>query len=203
MQLGSRIDFAARRHWPATGVVLAMLAAAVAAWQGWSVAEEVNLFQRQRRGLAALERRPGPLMPAMSAEDIKRHANIDALARYLATPWARLLALFEERAPSGVVLIRFEPDAVTGRIELTGRAPTTKALANYVIALERDPRLAGVLLHHHEALRDGANAGVEFTIGAAWGGSESVPAAVPAASATSAVTQAVALTAARALEPRR
>jgi Tfp pilus assembly protein PilN len=170
VKFGSPIDFIARRHWPAIGVALAVLACAVVAWKGWLVLADADVLQGQRRGLAALQRQPGTLKPAMSAEDIKRHGQIDALARYLATPWGSLLELFEQHAPTGVVLVKLQPDAATGRIELTGRAPATKAVADYVIALEHDARLSDVLLHHHELLRDDPGAGIEFTVGAGWSG---------------------------------
>jgi Tfp pilus assembly protein PilN len=186
MKFGSPIDFIARRRWPAIGVSLALLACIVVAWKGALVLEDVDVLQRQRRGLAALQRQPGTVKPAMSAEDIKRHGQIDALARHLATPWGSLLALFEQHAPSGVVLVKLQPDATTGRIELTGRAPATKAVADYVIALEHDPRLSDVLLHHHELLRDDPGAGIEFTVGAGWSGRAPQPAPRADASASSA-----------------
>jgi hypothetical protein len=185
MKLDLRIDFIARRRWPALGLCVAALSAAVIAWQGGQAVREAEFLQRQRVGLAALQRQgTAAQQPAMSPEDIKRHAQIEVVARYLATPWERLLALFEEHALSRVVLLRFEPNAIEGRVEVTGRAPGHQALAAYLIALERDPRLSAVMLHHHEVLSGEAGAPVEFTLGAAWGGGART--ASPAAPASSA-----------------
>jgi Tfp pilus assembly protein PilN len=186
MSFDVRIDFIARRRWPAAGLCLAVVAAGAIAWQGGLALSESDLLQRQRTGLAALQRQASaPQRPAMTPEDIKRHAQVEAIARHLATPWERLLALFEEHAPSRVVLMKFEPDATEGRVEVTGRAPGPKALAAYIVALERDPRLSDVMLHHHEVLRTAAGTPVEFTLGAAWetGHRAGLPIALPAVSA--------------------
>jgi hypothetical protein len=96
-----------------------------------------------------------------------------------------LLGLFEERAPAGIVLLKFESDAGTGRVEITGHAAASKALGEFVVALEADKRLSGVLLHQHRVMRDEPGAPIEFTLGASWG-AVSAP-APPAASASEAV----------------
>jgi Tfp pilus assembly protein PilN len=104
----------------------------------------------------------------MTPQDIKRHSQIDAVARYLATPWDGLLNLLESYAGSRVSLVKFEPDAASGRLALTGRAVSTEDLATYLRALETDPRLSGVLLQRHGILRSEAGNPVEFMIGASW-----------------------------------
>jgi Tfp pilus assembly protein PilN len=187
MKLDVRIDFIARRRKPVLGLCLAVLALAALGWQGTLALREADLLQSQRDGLASLQRQAsGASRPTMSADDVKRHAQIDALARYLATPWPQLLALFEEHAASRVTLLKFEPDAAEGRIEVTGRAPGSKALARYLVELERDPRLSGVMLHQHEVLRAEAGAPVEFTFGAVWVAASRAGAVAPVAAAASA-----------------
>jgi Tfp pilus assembly protein PilN len=170
MKLDLHIDFIARRQLPPLGLALALAAAGLAAWQGGLVAEDADQLQRSRAGLTALQRPRKPARPVMSAEDARRHQQIEAVARQLATPWQALFSLFESQAPKGVVLTKFRPDAGSGRIELTARAATPEAVGAYLIQLEQDQRLRNVLLHHHEVLQDQPGAPVEFAIGADWAG---------------------------------
>jgi Tfp pilus assembly protein PilN len=170
MKLDLRIDFIGRRKLPPFGLALTLAAAGLAAWQGSLVAQDAEQLQRQRASLAALERPRKAPRPTMSAEDVRRHHQIEAVARHLATPWEPLLSLFEARAPEGVVLTKFRPDAGLGRVELTARAATPEAVGAYLMQLERDSRLRNVLLQHHEVLQDQPGAPVEFAIGADWVG---------------------------------
>ncbi len=168
--MDARIDFLARRRWPPAGWVLATLAAALLAWQGGLALREADTLRGLQADLARLQRQASASRaPAMSPEDARRQRQIEALALYLATPWDRLLALFEEHAGSRVVLMKFEPDAAEGRVEVLGRADNATALVDYLMALERDPRLRGVMLRHHEVKRSEARQPIDFTLGAAWG----------------------------------
>jgi len=178
-----RVDFVPHRRWPAPGLVLVALACGVVAWQGWLALEESDLLQRQRAGLAALRRKPVSAGPAMTPQDIRRHAQIDAVARYLATPWDGLLALLESHAGSQISLVKFEPDASSGRVGLIGRAVSPEDLAKYLIALESDSRLEGVLLQRHEILRSEPGSPVEFLIGATWNAGAREPARTTTSSA--------------------
>lgn len=171
-----RVDFVPHRRWPAAGLVLAAGAVAIVSWQTWLALQDSDLLQRQRAGVDALRRKAFSAAPVMTAQDIRRHAQIDAVARYLATPWDGLLGLLESHAGARVSLLKIEPDASSGRIELTGRAVSTKDVAAYLVALEGDPRLEGVLLHRHETRRTEAGNPVEFRIGATWNASGREPA---------------------------
>ncbi len=167
-------DFLSPRRWPVAGLGLAALALLVLLWQGSLALRDFNALQSQRAGLVSLQRQASAVRPpAMSAEDSKRHRLVEALAAYMATPWDSLLGLFEVHASARVVLSKFLPDASEGRVEVSGRAYGSAALADYLLALEHDPRLRGVLLHHHEVQRGeadaAANAPIDFTLGAAWG----------------------------------
>ncbi len=164
-----QVDFIPRRHWPAAGLLLAVIALSALAWQGWAALRESEVLQRQRAGLAQLQRQAGKaLQDSMLPADVKRHRQIDLLAAYLATPWDRLLGLFEQHASLQVILLRLESDAATGHVEISGRAASSWVLADYVIALEADPRLRGVLLQHHEAMRNEPTAPVNFKLSANW-----------------------------------
>jgi hypothetical protein len=182
MRVKQRIDFVPQRRWPAAGMALALVCAGAAAWQGSQALADADRLQQQRDGIAGLVRRATPTRPAMSPADVLRHSQIAVVARQLANPWQDLLSLFEEHSANHIVLVKFQPDAATGRVELTGRAPNAQALGDYLIALERDPRLTAVLLHQHELLRDVAGSPLQFMIGATWGAA-AAPAPEPASSA--------------------
>lgn len=213
MKRHTRIDFVAHQRWPAAGVLLAVLGLGLVAWQAQLSLGDVAELDRHRAGLASLQRPAAASRPAMSPEDIRRHAQMDRLSLQLATPWEPMLALFEAQSTKGIVLLKFEPNATEGKIELSGRAGTAKALGDYIITLENDSRLAAVQLHHHEVLRD-ANRGaapgtIEFTIGAGWQKTLSAQpietvssaTAAPAASAASAAARTPAASASQASKP--
>ena len=164
-----RIDFIQRGHGPAVGAVLVVLALAALAWQGWIAKREADVLQAQRSGMAQLRRQAGGLQPAaMSQDDVKRHRQIEQVAARLAMPWDRLLALFEQHATSRVLLLSLDADAATGHVEISGRATSSRALADYLARLESDPRLQSVMLQHHEALRNEAGAPINFKLVAEW-----------------------------------
>lgn len=203
MKRHSAIDFVAQRRWPAAGVLLALVGASLLAWQVQLSLGAMTELERHRAGMASLQRPPAAARPAMSPEDIRRHAQMDRLSLQLATPWEAMLGLFEAQSAKDIVLLKFEPNAIEGKIELSGRAGSAKALGNYIITLENDARLATVQLHHHEVLRDatrGAAPGtIEFSIGALWQKTAAAAsAAAAAASATSAASPAAPASAASA-----
>lgn len=184
----SRIDFLAPA--PRRGLGLALLAAAALAlaWQGLEATRALQRLEQERRGLGALVARRSAAPAAMTAEDRRRHAQLDALARYLAAPWAELLAALEERRPGQAVLQRVEQDAATGSIRLTVRARHAEAMMAYVTALEADRRLANVLLHRHEPDGDAAAGALRFELSADWRGGGDLRGAERAAGAASGPT---------------
>jgi hypothetical protein len=190
------LNFGKQRQWPVPGVVLAALCGALAAWQGSLAYSEFERLQDQRAGLASLQRKAAqPPRPAMSAQDIQRHAQLDGVVRYLATPWEPLLTLIENPRPAGVQLTKFRPDAASGMLELTARVSEPAAMTAYLVELEHDQRLRNVMLRRSELLREGgAGASVEFTIVANWSAAVAAMAAgatASSASAASVVTEGV------------
>jgi hypothetical protein len=164
-----RINFLASRRFPPAGLVLALAALACAGWQGAQALRESEAV-RQLRGRAAVQSAkavPGRL-PALSATEQNRLQQIDKLTNYLAAPWGPLLNLFEAHASSQLRLLRFEPNAAEGRVEVRGRARSVQALSSYVRALEGDVRLSSVMLRHHERVQDDDTGDIEFTLVAGW-----------------------------------
>jgi Tfp pilus assembly protein PilN len=186
MRIDVRVDFIGGQPRPSAGLWLLVVAAALLVWQSQAVWQEAEALQRTRVGLVTLQRQADmPRAATMTPDDITRHDQIDLVARSLATPWDRLLGLFEEHATAPVRLLKFEPDATDGHVELSGRATSSKVLADYLIVLEHDPRLSSVMLHHHQVLRDEAGAPVEFSLGAVWSAASgpATAASVPGGSA--------------------
>lgn len=177
MRTPHTIDWIAGRRVPPAGVLALLAAVVLLAWQGWLAWGESQRLAAERAAVGALSRR-APAAPAMSEADRRRHAQIDTLARHLATPWDEWLTLLERRDRRDAVLQRLAQDASTGEMQITAQAPTAAAMMNYVVALERDGRLGGVLLNRHELMTDQPGAPVQFDLVARW---RSVPA--PAAQA--------------------
>ncbi len=155
------------------GWLLAAVGVAWAAWQGWGAYELRTRVQAERQNMSALfapakGARAGTGSTAtMTAEDRRRHAQLDAVAGYLAAPWEDLMAVFEQSRP-GITLKRLEPDAGSGMVRLTGEATDTKAMAAYLISLETQSGLGQVVLLHHERLKDVPGTPLEFSLTAAW-----------------------------------
>ncbi len=161
-------DLMPTRPVPWGGWALLLLAAGVAAWQGLAWRELGDRVAAERQSLAKLLPASTVNTTAMTPEERQRHAAMESLAAYLATPWEDLLGVFERHRASGVILRRLEPDAATGVVRLTGEAQDLAAMVSYLTELERQPALAQVTLAHHDRLKD--SAGIEFSINATWTG---------------------------------
>lgn len=162
------IDFVARRSVPGTGLALLALAALALAWQGWLTWQDQRMLQHQREAFATLTHQADAPPRVVSAEERRQLAQIAQLSRHLAAPWDELLALFEKHGAGDVALVRLEPDASTGLVNLTARARHRRVMMAYLLALESDPRLSAVLLTHHETLPDVEGTPVQFSITAQW-----------------------------------
>ena len=111
----SRIDFLAPAPHPrARPTLLAAAALALTPGRASRRRARCSVWSRSAAAPGALVARRSAAPAAMTAEDRRRHAQLDALARYLAAPWAELLSALEERSPGQAVLQRVEQDAATG-----------------------------------------------------------------------------------------
>lgn len=179
MRSPAPIDWIAPRRVPPLGLAACAVALGLLAWQVALAWDASRRLAAERDAVGALARRVA-VAPAMTDADRRRHAQIDALARRLAMPWDEWLALVERADRRDAVLQRLAQDATTGQMALTAQAPDAAAMMRYVVALEREPRLAGVLLNHHELMTDQSGAPVQFELVAQW---RAVPAAATASSA--------------------
>ena len=176
-----RIDLIGQRRWPPAGLALALVAGLLLLWQGRGVSADTEALAQLRTRLAQLQRQTDQQRPVrLSPDAVLRQQQVEALAAYLATPWGPLLGVFEAHANGRAVLLRFEPNAVEGRVEMRGRSPNVAALTDYLRSLENDPQLRQVMLSHHEAVQGEGATGIDFTLSATWAGK--TPASAPAAS---------------------
>jgi len=158
------LEFLARPAWPPAAVALFALAAALLAWQGWQTFDASSLLVAERAGLQGLGRGPARSAPTMSAQDRQRHAQIEALARYVASPWDQWLAAIEMHAGDRASLTQLEQDTETGTLLITARADSLEAMMHYVIALQNDPRLKDVQLQSHDMVSGDKGAPVQFRV---------------------------------------
>lgn len=175
------IEFLARRSWPAPGLVLLVLGLAWLGWEGWRTAEESRLLAGERAGMASLVRNASAPAKPMSAEERQRHAQIEAVARYLASPWATWLAVLEDNAKGKAIVRRLEQDATNESLKVTARAADAPAMMAYVLALQTDARLKEVKLVSHELLRTEPGTPLQFELTAS---ARSLPAEGQAAAAS-------------------
>jgi Tfp pilus assembly protein PilN len=168
MKLDLRVDFVRRTRAPTAGLAAMAVAILLLAWQGLEARDDYVALEQQRAGLAALARPGVKASPAMTPRDIERHAQMEQLARQLATPWPSLLHMFETRARTGVVLLSLRPSAAEQRLELVGRATSVQALGAYLESLDEEPMLRDVLMTRHEVVTDDPARPVEFSMTANW-----------------------------------
>jgi Tfp pilus assembly protein PilN len=175
------IDFLGRRTWPPLGLLLLLLALGWLGWEAWRVTEESRMLADEKAGMTKLVRSASTPTKPMSAEERQRHTQIEAVARYLASPWATWLAALEDNADGKAIVRRLEQDATNESLKVTARSTDVGSMMAYVLALQGDSRLKDVKLVSHELLRSEPGTPVQFELVA---GARPLPAA-DAASAPS------------------
>lgn len=170
-----QIEFAphARRTTPVSLALLLaglLLFAVVLLLFGWNLAENA----RQTRDLAEMDghRNAAAIAPPPrpDAAELARVKFVRQTSRNLLTPWADLLAALES-APANVALLSVEPSAAKRSVSLTAEAANPADMLNYLQALQKDHRLAGVLLASHQVQVQAPGTPIRFQVQANWGDS--------------------------------
>jgi Tfp pilus assembly protein PilN len=168
------LDFARsglrRGHWTRGLLTLGALTAAAAALVVGSA------LDRQRtlaQSLAAVEQRraseaPPPVVRAVTPQQLARERQLRDAARGLHTPWADLLAALEGAPADSVALLAVEPSAARRSVRLSAEARDAQAMLAWLQALQRDARLAQVLLVSHQVQTQTPGTPVRFQIQASW-----------------------------------
>lgn len=138
--------------WTGTQALMAMHA-----WQSLLQAREAN---------ARVEPRPSRMVQTKgSAPDVQKNAQVDAVVRYLATPWPAWFGALERHANGQTLIKRMEWDA-KGALKATARSPDTDAMVAYITALQKDPSLRDVSLLRQETQRIDPKTPVQFELSA-------------------------------------
>lgn len=175
-----QLDFApgARRAAPGLGVLMLLICGLVLAVLSAAVAQQLASNTRQAETLAAVLARRGPLAtestesrrePPADAGELARLRDAQGVAARLATPWADLIGALEAATSPAVALLLVEPSAARRTMRLTGEARSAPDMLDYLSSLQRDARLARVVLVSHELQDKTPGAPLRFQIQAAWG----------------------------------
>lgn len=156
----------------AAGYAFALAAAALVAWQAVRAYEDAVRLQAHRDGLATLQRATSARVSVMTTEERTRHAQIEAVAKALATPASTLLDAIEARAPTnGITLKRIAYDARSGALELDVRASSQGARQDFVRSLAQWPASPGLgvpSLQQTPANGAASPGGLTFHVAARW-----------------------------------
>ncbi len=121
-------------------------------------------LERQQALRTAPAARAGPVEP----QQLARERWVLNATRGLHTPWVDLLAALEAAPTQAVALLSVEPSAANRSVRLTAEGRDAKAMLAYLGALQRDTRLAQVVLIAHQVQLQSPGTPVRFQIQAQW-----------------------------------
>jgi Tfp pilus assembly protein PilN len=171
-----RLEFAPNaRHVPWPGTVMLLVSVVALAIGGVQLGRLLASNARQASTLAALEARQGlstaranRALPPDPAE-VARGRAVQQVAQRLAMPWADLLESLESAPNQAVALLSVEPSVAKRNLRLTAEARNAQDMLAYLGALQRDARLATVVLVSHQVQVQAPGTPVRFQIQADWG----------------------------------
>lgn len=124
-------------------------------------------LERIRAQLSASPREPLPAAPQLAAlRERVRELNKVAGLRGWSTP--QLLDWLGTRLPDNVHLVSLHHRPREGEALLLAASPSAEALTAFLLALEKEPRFAEVLLSKQGAAPDSGAPGVQFEIRIRW-----------------------------------
>ncbi len=121
-------------------------------------------LERQQTLRTAPAARAGPTDP----QQLARERWVLEATRGLNTPWVDLLGALEAAPTQAVALLSVEPSAARRSVRLTAEGRDAKAMLAYLGALQRDTRLAQVVLIAHQVQLQSPGTPVRFQIQAQW-----------------------------------
>jgi hypothetical protein len=169
-----RLDYAQTQHarpaWLSVVLVLATLCSGAALWQYTQLrAERAGLELRLQ---ANVEPVIAPLRSTRPNKDVNKlgdqvkQANV--VLQQLGLPWPELLAHLEANASSSIALLSVRPDALKGRLRLSGEARQLADVLQYVDALGASGSVVEVVLEQHEVVANDPQKPVRFMLSARW-----------------------------------
>jgi hypothetical protein len=100
-------------------------------------------------------------------EDQVKQAN--TVLGQLGVPWPTLLEHLEVTTGTGIALLSVRPDAVKGKLRLTGEAKHLTDVLRYVELLGGDKVVQNVVLEQHEVAAADTQKPIRFALSADWG----------------------------------
>lgn len=169
------IDFAATSRRPARGaralLALGAVALAAGALHAWDMSSEqralADALAQLRRDSATLAA-PQPLPRASDPRQAARERQLQDATRALHTPWADLFAALEAAPTQAVALLSIEPSVANRSLRLAAEAGDPAAMLGYLAALQKDVRLAQVVLVSHQVQAQSPGTPVRFVIQGLW-----------------------------------
>jgi len=168
------IDFAARPRRSARSaralVALGSVALAAVALHGWDVASEqralVDALAQARKKATPLA--PAPRQVLQEPRQAARERQLLEATRGLHTPWADLFGALEAAPAQAVALLSIEPSVANRSVRLSAEARDATAMLGYLAALQKDVRLAQVVLVSHQVQAQSPGTPVRFVIQGLW-----------------------------------
>lgn len=124
-----------------------------------------------REQLEELARVPEP----HAGEDIvagtatsEQHAALTRVREELRTPWEPMLNAVLDNAGPDVSLLSIRPDALAGRVDVSGTAVSRRAYLDYAARLRRDPRAGDAQPLGDEPGNEPGASGVAFRLQVSW-----------------------------------
>lgn len=156
-------------------LLLAGLAALVAVLHDYNTrSERIEALAAQTEQLHKALRRPpaGAGSNAQGAQDQQANSVVNnealAAAARLSVRWGSLLDAIEQAQADNAQLLSLEPDAVRGRVRLSGEARSIDAIAAYATRLAEQDALSEVRLASEQRRAEGGAQAVEFSLDARW-----------------------------------
>jgi Tfp pilus assembly protein PilN len=171
-----RLEFApgARQvSWP--GVLMLLASGAVLVAGAAQFASMLAGNVRMADTLAAVEARSATTTAsargstAADPREAARNRAVRLVAQNLTTPWADLLDSLESVPVPAIAVLSIEPSVAKRSIRLTAEARSATDMLAYLGALQKEPRLASVVLVSHQVQAQAPGTPVRFQIQATWG----------------------------------
>ena len=162
------------RRMPRLGITLLVagstcLAAAAFAFQTLHAARSEALARVEAlasKRLAGVDRRrPSPPDPGRIADERMSRQ----VAHSLMVPWSDLFEAVEAVPNRDVALLSVEPTVSRQTLRITAEARDVRQMTACVAALQKSPRLVGVVLLSHQSQVQSPGAPVRFQVQATWG----------------------------------
>lgn len=125
---------------------------------------DLNAIETRRSTEAEGRNRTTKADPRQAANSRAAHQVADSLM----TPWADLLSSLGSVRSDAVALLSVEPSVAKRSVRLTAEARDLHEMLVYVGALQRDSRLASVVLVAHQIQAQAPGTPVRFQIQAEW-----------------------------------